>query len=180
MFERARAATPAIIFLDEIDAIVCKRSLSGGDDVVQSRVMATFLTEMDGIENSNGVIILGATNRPEMIDDALMRPGRFDQLVYIPPPDWKARRSIFDVYLKKMVVDSSIDLDRLSDKTDGFSGADIENVCREAVYSALRVDINVDAISQADLEQSIQNAKPSITQEMVDHYKEFNEAFYQS
>ena len=142
--------------------------------------MATFLTEMDGIENSNGVIILGATNRPEMIDDALMRPGRFDQLVYIPPPDWEARRSIFDVYLKKMVVDSSIDLNRLADKTDGFSGADIENVCREAVYSALRVDMNVDAISQTDLEQSIQTAKPSITKEMIEHYKEFNEAFYQS
>lgn len=142
--------------------------------------MATFLTEMDGIENSNGVIILGATNRPEMIDDALMRPGRFDQLVYIPPPDWEARRSIFDVYLKKMIVDSSVDLDKLAELTDGFSGADIESVCREAVYSALRANINVEAISQSDLENSIRNTKPSITKEMVEQYIEFNEAFYQS
>lgn len=81
LFARARAATPAIVFLDEIDALVCKRSLSGGDDVIQSRVMATFLTEMDGIENSNGIIVVGATNRPEMIDDALLRPGRFDKLM---------------------------------------------------------------------------------------------------
>ena len=110
--------------------------MGSGDDVVQTRVMATFLTEMDGIENSNGIIILGATNRPEMIDDALLRPGRFDKLIYIPPPDKAARKEIFKVYSEYLHPDETLNLDELAELTEGFSGADIENICREAVYRA--------------------------------------------
>ena len=90
MFARARAAAPAVLFIDEIDAIVGRRG-RGNEEAVQIRVMATFLTEMDGIGNSDGVLVVGATNRPEMIDDALLRPGRFDKLIYIPPPDQATR-----------------------------------------------------------------------------------------
>ena len=168
-----------MVFLDEIDALVCKRSLSGGDDVVQSRVMATFLTEMDGMENSDGVIVLGATNRPDMIDDALLRPGRFDELIYIPPPDFEARKQIFAVYTSKIHMDGSLDLDVLAERTDRFSGADIESVCRDAVYSSLRKDINTECITQQMLLDVIQETKPSITQDMISYYEAFQNSFYQ-
>lgn len=154
--------------------------MRSGDDVVQTRVMATFLTEMDGIDNSNGIIILGATNRPEMIDDALLRPGRFDQLMYIPPPDRTARKEIFKVYSDHLNTDNTLDLDELANMTEGFSGADIENICREAVYQALRSDMNVNSISQAVLVDVVKSTKPSITREMIAHYSDFQNAFYQS
>ena len=146
---------------------------------MQSRVMATFLTEMDGMENSDGVIVLGATNRPDMIDDALLRPGRFDELIYIPPPDLEARKQIFAVYTSKIHMDDSLDLDVLAERTDGFSGADIESVCRDAVYSSLRKDINTECITQQMLLDVIQEAKPSITRDMISYYEAFQNSFYQ-
>lgn len=167
-----------MVFLDEIDALVCKRSLAGGDDVVQSRVMATFLTEMDGIENSNGIIVIGATNRPDMIDDALLRPGRLGELIYVPPPDLETRKKIFSVYTKRIHVDESVNMDELAEKTNGFSGADIESVCREAVYEALRRDVNTQFITQEMILCSIAKTKPSITEDMISHYKEFQNSFY--
>ena len=154
--------------------------MGSGDDVVQTRVMATFLTEMDGIENSNGIIILGATNRPEMIDDALLRPGRFDKLIYIPPPDKAARKEIFKVYSEYLHPDETLNSDELAELTEGFSGADIENICREAVYRALRENMNVDSISQTVLVAVVKSTQPSITGEMVTHYADFQNAFYQN
>lgn len=157
--------------------------------MVQSRVMATFLTEMDGIENSNGIIVVGATNRPEMIDDALLRPGRFDKLMlefgkwvmcsYIPPPDFEARKDIFRVYTSYLHMDDSLNLSKLAEMTEGYSGADIENICREAVYLSLRGDIHAMAITQSVLEESVHQTQPSITSNMVDHYIEFMNSFYQ-
>lgn len=157
--------------------------------MVQSRVMATFLTEMDGIENSNGIIVVGATNRPEMIDDALLRPGRFDKLMcvlenwmmcsYIPPPDFEARKDIFRVYTSHLHMDDSLNISKLAEMTEGYSGADIENICREAVYLSLRMDINAMAITQSVLEQSISQTQPSITPNMVEQYTEFMNSFYQ-
>ncbi|KAK8823809.1 hypothetical protein WA538_001101 [Blastocystis sp. DL] len=177
VFARARAAAPAVLFIDEIDAIVGRRG-RGNEEAVQIRVMATFLTEMDGIGNSDGVLVVGATNRPEMIDDALLRPGRFDKLIYIPPPDLTTREAIFKVYTDRIHMDSSLDLKQLAEMTEGFSGADIENVCREAVYDALRRDITVEAISQDRLMDAIRATKPSITKEMVEHFVDFQNAYY--
>lgn len=165
------------MFIDEIDAIVGRRG-RGNEEAVQIRVMATFLTEMDGIGNSDGVLVVGATNRPEMIDDALLRPGRFDKLIYIPPPDLATREAIFKVYTDRIHMDSSLDLKQLAEMTEGFSGADIENVCREAVYDALRRDITVEAISQDRLMDAIRAVKPSITKEMVEHFVDFQNAYY--
>lgn len=145
---------------------------------MQSRVMATFLTEMDGIENSNGIIVIGATNRPDMIDDALLRPGRLGELIYVPPPDLETRKKIFGVYISRIHADESVNLDELAEKTNGFSGADIEGVCREAVYEALRRDINTQFITQEMILCSIAKTKPSITEDMIAHYKEFQDAFY--
>ena len=145
---------------------------------MQSRVMATFLTEMDGIENSNGIIVIGATNRPDMIDDALLRPGRLGELIYVPPPDLETRKKIFEVYISRIHADESVNLDELAEKTNGFSGADIEGVCREAVYEALRRDINTQFITQEMILFSIAKTKPSITEDMITHYKEFQDAFY--
>ena len=145
---------------------------------MQIRVMATFLTEMDGIGNSDGVLVVGATNRPEMIDDALLRPGRFDKLIYIPPPDQATREAIFKVYTDRIHMDQSLDLKQLAEMSEGFSGADIENVCREAVYAALRSDITVEAVSQDQLIDAIRAAKPSITKEMVEHFVDFQNAYY--
>ena len=163
-----------------MDTLVCKRGIGSGDDVVQTRVMATFLTEMDGIENSDGIMILGATNRPEMIDDALLRPGRFDKLIYIPPPDKTARKEIFRVYTEFLHPDETLKLDELADLTEGYSGADIENICREAVYQALRENVYVNSISQSVLVDVVKSTQPSITEEMITHYTDFQNAFYQN
>ena len=114
-----------------------------------------------------------------MIDDALLRPGRLGELIYVPPPDLETRKKIFEVYTSRIHADESVNLDELAEKTKGFSGADIEGVCREAVFEALRRDINTQFITQEMLLSSIAKTKPSITEDMIKHYKEFQDAFYQ-
>ncbi|CBJ30073.1 estExt_Genewise1.C_60040 [Ectocarpus siliculosus] len=142
-FRIARNAAPAILFFDEIDAIVCNRGGGGKGSAssAESRVLATFLTEMDGVGSlkGDGVVVVGATNRPEAVDRALLRPGRFDQVVYAPLPEENARRQIFEVHTRRMAVDrEDVDFLRLAGVTKGLTGAEIEGVCREAAMSAIR------------------------------------------
>ncbi|HEY9207215.1 MAG TPA: CDC48 family AAA ATPase [Candidatus Methanoperedens sp.] len=136
-FRKARQAAPAIIFFDEIDSIVPARG-SAFDSGVTERVVSQILTELDGLEELKNVVVVAATNRPDMVDPALLRPGRLDRLIYIRPPDLKEREIIFNIHLKGKPLSSDIDAGKLSQRTDGYVGADIEAICREAAILALR------------------------------------------
>ncbi len=137
VFKKARMAAPAIIFFDEIDALAPERG-SGGSNQVSERVVAQMLTELDGIEDLKGVFILGATNRIDRIDPALLRPGRFNSVIELKAPDRDARLSILKVHAKRMPLDDAGGLEAIADATKGFSGADLEAICREAAYGAIR------------------------------------------
>jgi transitional endoplasmic reticulum ATPase len=138
MFRKAKQAAPCIIFFDEIDALVPARGAGGSDSHVADRVLSQFLSELDGVEELKGVLMLGATNRPDMLDPAILRPGRFDQIVAIPLPDESSRRQIFTVHLRNKPLAPGIDLDGLAAATEEFSGAEIQGVCARAALGAVR------------------------------------------
>jgi len=138
VFRKAKLAAPCIIFFDEIDALVPTRGGGGSDSHVTERVISQFLSEMDGVEDLNGVLVLGATNRPDMLDPALLRPGRFDVQVAIPLPDQAGRRQIFEIGLRDKPTAGAIDLAGLAAATEGFSGAEIRAVCTRAAWAAIR------------------------------------------
>jgi transitional endoplasmic reticulum ATPase len=138
VFRKARQAAPCIIFFDEIDALVPLRSMGSSDSHVSERVLSQFLAELDGIEELKGVLVLGATNRADLLDPAVFRPGRFDTLVEIPLPDEKNRKEIFDIHLKSKPLASGIRPDVLASKTEGFTGAEIAAVCSKAALKAVR------------------------------------------
>ena len=153
MFEQARKHTPCLIFIDEIDAVGRSRfSGWGGGHDEREQTLNAMLVEMDGLESRNGVIVLAATNRPDVLDPALLRPGRFDRQVVMDLPDIIGRRKILDVHIQKVKVDSSIDLDIIARTTPGFSGADLANLCNEAALLSARR--NKEAISQTELEDA--------------------------
>jgi SpoVK/Ycf46/Vps4 family AAA+-type ATPase len=170
LFRRARLCSPCIIFFDEIDAIATQRSVNTD---VSERVLCQLLTEMDGVEGLKNVIIVAATNRPDIIDKALTRPGRFDHLIYVPPPDFEGRLQIFKLNIRKMPIDTSIDLQDLAGWTEGYSGAEISLVCREAGLSALSSDINSELVLMKDFEHALKKVKSRITKELLDYYKNF-------
>ncbi len=136
-FRKARQAAPCVIFLDEIDAIAPVRGTSS-DSGVTERVISQILTEMDGLETLHNVVVIAATNRPDIMDPALLRPGRFDRLVYVPPPDLAARKEILRIHTKGKPLDGDVDLDKLATKMDKYTGAEIAAVCNEAVMLAIR------------------------------------------
>ncbi|KLK87771.1 ATPase AAA [Methanoculleus sediminis] len=139
VFRKARQAAPSIIFFDEIDALMPKRGSYIGSSHVTESVVSQILTELDGLEELNNVVVLGATNRPDMLDEALLRPGRLDRIIYVPPPDREGRKKIFEVYLKnREILANDVDIDELVDRTEGYVGADIEALVREAKTSAMR------------------------------------------
>ncbi|MDD1670050.1 MAG: AAA family ATPase, partial [Methanomicrobiales archaeon] len=140
VFRKARQAAPSIIFFDEVDALVPRRGMYMGSSHVTESVVSQILTELDGLEELKNVVVLGATNRPDMIDPALLRPGRLDRIIYVPPPDAESRRKIFDVYLAgaREILSPEISLDDLVNRTDGYVGADIEALVREAKLAAMR------------------------------------------
>jgi len=140
IFRKARQASPSIIFFDEIDALLPKRGSYEGSSHVTESVVSQILTELDGMEELTNVTILGATNRPDMLDEAVMRPGRLDRIIYVPPPDKESRKQIFEVYLSTSsgILADDISIDKLVEKTEGYVGADIESVVREAKLEAMR------------------------------------------
>jgi transitional endoplasmic reticulum ATPase len=138
IFRKARQAAPCIIFFDEIDAIAPKRGGDFGDSHVTERLISQLLTELDGLEILTNVVVIGATNRPDIIDPALLRPGRFDRLLYVPPPDRDSREQILKIHIKKKPLDETIDIGKLADQTDGYTGADIASLSSAAVMLALR------------------------------------------
>ena len=136
-FRKARQASPCVIFMDEIDSIAPERG-TGGDSNVTERVISQMLTEMDGLEGLNNVVVIAATNRPDIMDPALLRPGRFDKSIYIGPPDKESRKSIFGIHTGKRPMGENVDLDDLAERTEGCTGADIAAICNEAVMNAVR------------------------------------------
>ncbi len=189
VFRKARQASPCIIFFDEIDSIAPVRGSNAGDSQVTERVISQFLTELDGLEELRNVVIIAATNRPDIIDSAILRPGRFDRLLYVPPPDLEARKQIFKIRTKKTPLDEDVKVDELAKMTEGYTGADIANVCNTAMMSALRELIGKakDAqeakkkaktlkVSRKDFEEALQKIKPISGQELR-MYERFSQQF---
>ncbi len=142
IFHKARLAAPCVIFMDELDSIVPTRGSGFGDNQVTERVISQILTELDGLEELRDVVIIGATNRPDIIDQALLRPGRFDKLLYVPVPDLESRKEIFKIHIKDRPLGKDISIDELAKRTDGYSGADIEAVVDTASMFAIRAYVD--------------------------------------
>ncbi|MGD6809468.1 MAG: CDC48 family AAA ATPase [Candidatus Bathyarchaeia archaeon] len=173
VFRKARMAAPAVVFLDEIDSLTPKRGMGMSDSGVSERVISQLLTEMDGINTLADIVVIAATNRPDMVDSAVIRPGRFDRLIYVPEPDEKSRIQIFKIYTKNMPLDQDIDVNQLATITKYYSGADIESLCREAAMHALRRDVNAQKVSMKDFQDAMKEMGPSITPDMEKWYKSF-------
>ncbi|MGF7118568.1 CDC48 family AAA ATPase [Methanobacterium oryzae] len=172
IFKKARQASPCIVFFDELDAIAPMRGSAAGEPRVVERMVNTLLSEMDGLEELRGVIVIGATNRPDLIDAALLRPGRFDEVVLVPPPDEEARLDILKVHVRDMALDSDVDLKNLAKRTEGFSGADIDALCRKAGMIALHENIKIDKVSKRHFEAALSKVNPSTTPQTKEYYEE--------
>jgi transitional endoplasmic reticulum ATPase len=173
IFRKARMAAPSVVFLDEIDSITPRRGMGMSDSGVSERVISQLLTEMDGIVTLQDIVIIAATNRPDMVDSAVLRPGRFDRLIYVPEPDDKGRLQIFKIYTKGMPICKDVDLNQLSIITKYYGGADIESLCREAAMHALRRNVNATEVTMKDFLDAQKEMGPSITPDMEKWYKSF-------
>ncbi|MEN2974686.1 MAG: CDC48 family AAA ATPase [Candidatus Caldarchaeales archaeon] len=170
IFRKARETAPCIVFFDELDAIAPRRGLHA-DAGVTDRIVNQLLTEMDGIQTLKGVVIIGASNRPDILDPALLRPGRFDRVIYVPPPDIDGRYQIFQIHTRGMPLSDDVDLSKLASITEGYTGADIEAVCREAAILAMRENINVEKVSMRHFMMALEKIKPSISSEQKREYE---------
>jgi len=178
VFKKARQASPAIIFFDEIDSIAPRRGFAEGEGShTAERVVNQLLTEMDGLQDLNDIVIIAATNRPDILDTALLRPGRFDRIVYVPAPDKEARKEIFHVHTKGMPLAKDVNLKTLVDKTEGYVGADIESLCREAAILALRENMNAKEIKMKHFEAALEKVRPSVTPDVEKAYEELQQTF---
>ena len=173
VFRKARMASPTVIFFDEFDSLVPGRGMGYADSGVTERVISQLLTEMDGLVSLEDVVIIAATNRPDIIDPAILRPGRFDRLIYVPEPEQDSRLSIFKIYTRHMPLAKDVDLNQLSNLTKKYSGADIEAVCREAGLNALRKDINANEVVVDDFKKAIEKIVPSVLPNMEAWYRNF-------
>ena len=201
IFERARQVSPCVIFFDEIDALAGKRGIEIGTKVTE-RVLNQMLSEMDGIEDLKNVVVIGATNRPDMLDAALMRPGRFDRILLVDIPDEKSREKIIEIHTKAMPIvptkDEIKEIERYFDKdsrltpemsdkqklvqylvrkTEGFVGADIESFVREAAIIALRKNINTKIVTVTDFDEALIKVKPSVSEDTAKRYKKIEEHY---
>jgi transitional endoplasmic reticulum ATPase len=189
VFEKARSNAPTVVFFDEIDSIAGERGRQSGDSGVGERVVSQLLTELDGLEELEDVVVIATTNRPDLIDPALLRPGRLDRHVHVPVPDEDARRAIFAVHTRDKPLAEDVDLDSLARRTDGYVGADIEAVCREASMAATRefihsvnpeeVDTSVDnvRVTADHFEQALDEVTASVTAETKERYEEIEQQF---
>ncbi|AFH43154.1 CDC48 family AAA ATPase [Fervidicoccus fontis] len=171
IFRRARQVAPTVIFFDEIDSITPARGLRYDSSGVTDRIVNQLLTEIDGIQPLSNVVVIGATNRPDILDPALLRPGRFDRLVYIPPPDKKSRLDILKIHTRKVPLASDVDLEKLADMTEGYTGADLEALVREAVMLALREKLEARPVEFKYFLKAMETVGPSLTREEVEKYE---------
>jgi transitional endoplasmic reticulum ATPase len=163
VFRKARQAAPCVVFFDELDAIAPRRGGSEGDSHVTERVISQMLTELDGLEDLKGVVVIGATNRPDIIDEALLRPGRFDRILEVPVPDKEARKQIFEIHTKKKPLESNVNIDKLVQMTEGMTGADIAAIVNAAAMTAIKDHViqrgNKLEISMAHFETALKKVK---------------------
>ena len=172
LFQRARAVAPCILFIDEIDSLVPARGSSQGEPEVTGRVVNTILAEMDGLEELQSVVVIGATNRPTLVDPALLRPGRFDELVYVGTPDKDGRERILKIHTKAMPLAQDVELADLAAKTERFTGADLEDVVRRAGLNALRrAGGEVSEVTKADFDEALGDSRATVTPEMEAEYE---------
>jgi len=189
VFRKARQAAPSIIFFDEIDSIAPIRGGGYGDSHVTERVISQLLTEMDGLEELRGVVVIAATNRPDIIDPALLRPGRFDKLLYVPPPDLEARKEILKIHLRKKPLAEDVSIDEIAKQTEGYTGADLAAVCNTAVMLAIREHVMANKnpeeakknvkdvkVCRRHFEEAMSKVKP-ISQKEMEMYKRISEEF---
>ncbi|MBI5398875.1 CDC48 family AAA ATPase [Candidatus Woesearchaeota archaeon] len=176
VFERARQTSPTIVFFDEIDAIAPRRGASP-DTRVTERVVNQLLTEIDGLEELHNIVVIGATNRPDILDTALLRPGRFDRIILVGAPDEKSRLNIFNIHTKSMPLAPDVNIEEFAKKTPGYAGADIESVCREAAMLALRKDAKAAQVTKKDFNEAVDKTRPSITKEIEEAYAELKDQF---
>lgn len=170
VFRKARQTAPTVIFFDEIDSIASTRSGSSSDSGVTQRVVNQLLTEIDGLEELQDVSVIAATNRPDMLDAALLRPGRFDRLVKVDDPNEEGRLAIFKVHIKNMPLADDVDIEKLAKTSKGFVGADIEAVCREAAMLTLRDDLEAETVSMMYFKKAMEKVKPKTGQEELVQY----------
>ncbi len=171
LFKRARQVAPTVIFFDEIDALAPARGGGLGEPAVTERVVNTLLAEMDGLEEMQGVVVIGATNRPTLLDPALLRPGRFDELIYIPVPDEEGRLRILEIHTRRMPLADDVDLKRIAQGTRGYTGADLENLVRRAGLQALRERLEADVVPMRLFELAMKETSASVTPEMEKEYE---------
>ncbi|WP_455276252.1 CDC48 family AAA ATPase [[Eubacterium] cellulosolvens] len=171
VFRKARTASPAIIFFDEFDAIIPRRGMGYSDSGVSERVISQLLTELDGIESLENVVVIAATNRPDVVDPAVLRPGRIDRLIFVPAPDVKSLNEIFKIHTKGMPLSADVDLSQISKNSAGYSGADIEAVSREAAMNALRRNKKAREVTLSDFRDAMSKIKPSVTPDMLAWYQ---------
>ncbi|MBT7706730.1 CDC48 family AAA ATPase [archaeon] len=178
IFERARQVSPCVIFFDEIDSLASRRGGSGGGSKVTENVLNQMLAEMDGIEDLKDIIVIGATNRPDMLDPALMRPGRFDRLVFVPVPEEEGRQKILEIHTKNMPIENKKKVvEELAIKTSGYTGADLESLAREAAMLALRENIESEKVEKKYFDEAMKKVKPSVSESDQEQYKKMEEAY---
>ncbi|MCF2136957.1 MAG: CDC48 family AAA ATPase [Candidatus Thorarchaeota archaeon] len=170
IFKKARQTAPCVLFFDEIDAIMMARGRSD-DTGVSQRIVNQFLAELDGMQSLQNVLVIGATNRADILDPAVLRPGRFDSIVFVPPPDKEARLAILKVHTKNMPLHKDVDLEALAEKTEGYSGADLENLTREAAMTAVRGDWKPKPVQMKHFEQAMEEVRPSISPDDLRQFK---------
>lgn len=176
-FKKARQVSPCIIFFDEIDSIAPMRSATSEDGKVSERVVNQLLTELDGLEPLKEIVVIAATNRPDIIDPALLRSGRFDRLVLVGPPARQGRIKIFKIHTKGIPLAGDVNIETLADMTEGYVGADVESVCREAVMLALRSDFETNTVTMAYFEEALKKVRPTISENMVEYYEKMQDLF---
>ncbi len=169
IFKKARQTAPCVLFFDEIDAILSMRG-QRDDTGVSQRIVNQFLAELDGMQTLQNVLVIGATNRADILDPAVLRPGRFDGVVFVPPPDTDARLEILRVHTREMPLEDDVSLEKLADETEGFSGADIEGLVREAAMAAVRNDWKAKPVKMKHFEEALQEVRPSISPDDVKRF----------
>ena len=174
LFGRARQVAPCVIFIDELDSLVPARGGGMGEPQVTERVVNTILSEMDGLEELQSVVVIGATNRPNLIDPALLRPGRFDELIYVPVPDQAGRRRILAIHTEGMPLASDVDLDMLARRTNRFTGADLEDLVRRAGLFALRQNLGAKEVNADHFAHALDETRASVTEEMEREYEQMS------
>ena len=174
IFKKARQYAPAVVFFDEIDAIAALRGVDEGTRVGE-RIVSQLLTEIDGITDLQNVVVIAATNRPEMVDPALIRPGRLEKLVYVPPPDDKGRLEILQIHTRTVPLGDDVDLIDIAKRTNGYTGADLAALVREAAMGALREDLQNGIVKKKHFDIALSKVKPSVTQYMIEYYMKWLE-----